>query len=49
MTRVVLFAYQNKASIEARKLKEIISVEALKDDWQEEIIDYLERSVLPDN
>ena len=47
MTRVVPFAYQNEASIKVLKRKEIISVEALRDDWQEEIIDYLERLELP--
>ena len=48
MKRVVPFAYQDEPSIETLKLAEMISV-VPSEDWHKEIIDYLERSVLPDN
>ena len=46
MKRVVPFTYLDEPSIEASKLKEVISVEAPREDRRKEIIDYLEILVL---
>ena len=48
MKRVILFTFQDEQSIEALKSTEVINV-ALSKDWSRKIINYQERSVLPDN
>ena len=48
MKRVILFTFQDEPSIEALKPTEVINIAPSKD-WHKEIIDYLERSVLPEN
>ena len=48
MKKVIPFSFQEEPSIEALKPVKVINVE-LSEDWCKEIIDYLERSMLPDN